>query len=167
MTSSNTGEDTREFIPLDTPKNFDNTVLRGIENFDDAWRLVQERYGQVADASKEIGSGFTETDKHTLVDQAFLIIHYSFQTSTKYINPETHEALSFVVVHFFTREDGRKGWFTDGSTGVYAQLDEYGMRTQQYGGVYVKGGLRLSTYDKEDDDGNVVVQGAETFYLNV
>lgn len=141
--------------------NFDAGTMRAIGSFADALALVEERYGDVIDATDEIGTGFAKIEKRFLVDIPFVILHMTFTVSDTYKNPDNGQPLAFVAVNIVTQH-GLKGWFVDGGAGIYTQLDEWAVRTNRFGGILVKGGLRESTYDLPDGSG----QGT-TYYLNV
>lgn len=144
--------------------DFDVTTLRNLESFDDAVRLLTDTYGELQDATKVIGSGFSLTDnngKYRLIGEPFVIVRMQFPQSTEYKDPETGEWLHYAVIHIMTR-DGRKLIITDGGVGIYQQCEEWSVREGRKGGLYVPGGLRVSEYDLPDGSG----QGM-TYYLAV
>lgn len=168
--SKDTSQETRETTPRDTvpdQKNvtdvFDLTTLRDLESFDEAFDLLTQEYGQIEDASRVIGSGFTlldKTGKARLIGEPFLILHVMFPESMEYRDSEGNP-LHYAVAHLMTK-DGRKFILIDGGTGIYPQLEEWSVRTGRQGGLYVGAGLRESTYDLPDGTGE-----GTTYYLAV
>lgn len=146
------------------PGDFDVTTLRSLESFDDAMALLAETYGEVQDATKVIGSGFSLTDtngKYRLIGEPFVVVRMMFPQSTEHKDSDTGEWLHYAVLHIMTR-DGRKLIITDGGVGIYRQCEEWSVRENRKGGLYVPGGLRVSEYDLPDGSG----QGM-TYYLAV
>lgn len=142
---------------------FDVATLQNIESFDDAVALLTREYGDVQDASRVIGTGFALVDtngKMRLQGVPFVIVHVMFPQSMEYKNDDGTPA-HYVVAHIVT-EDGRKMVLTDGGVGIYAQLEEWSLRSERRGGLLVKGGLRASTYRLPDDSGD-----GTTYYLAV
>jgi hypothetical protein len=153
-------------VESDTPDpgDFDVTTLRNLESFDDAVALLTDTYGELQDATKVIGSGFSLTDtngKYRLIGEPFVIIRMTFPQSTEHKDADTGEWLHYAVLHIMTR-DGRKLIITDGGVGIYRQCEEWAVRESRHGGLYVPGGLRVSEYDLPDGSG----QGM-TYYLAV
>lgn len=141
---------------------FSDTDLRGITSFEDALRLAAEKYGSVIDAADEIGSGFVMLDdKDKLVNEPFVIISYTFPEGD--FRNDDGELSHFAVMRVVTKH-GDRFVVTDGSHGIYSQLDEFYVRSGRKGGLLVGGGLRKSTYETEI---NGVMQPATTYYLNV
>lgn len=140
------------------PRNsdaYDITELRGISSFAEAQRLATEKFGTIDDASTEIGSGFTvvnNKEKDRLLGVAFVILSMDFNIG------DMGGFVSFVAV----TEDNRKVIVNDGSSGIYAQLEEWNLRTNKGGGLFVKGGLRKSEYPNPNGEGQ-----STTYYLNV
>lgn len=166
-THQETQEQTREGSTVPDQKTvtdvFDLTTLRGLESFDDAFDLLTQEYGQIEDASRVIGSGFSlldKTGKARLVGEPFLILHVMFPESMDYRDSEGNP-LHYAVAHLMTK-DGRKFILIDGGTGIYQQLEEWSVRTGRQGGLYVGAGLRESTYDLPDGTGE-----GTTYYLAV
>lgn len=142
-----------------TSNRYDETELRGITSFDDALRLADEKFGGVESASKIMGTGFSVLDtslKQTLIGVTFIILSMDFNEG------DQGPFVSLLVVD----RDGRRYVVNDGSTGIYAQCEEYAIRTgDQWKPLRVDGGLRKSEYDKVLDNGEVT--HAVTYYLNV
>lgn len=148
---------TRNNGQLEVGRMFDDSSLRKITNFDEAFAAAQEMYGDVVDASTTIGTGFDlmQTDeKDQLVGEPFIVLEIKFNWSDQY----NQEFVSFVAV----TEHGRRVIVNDGSTGIYAQLRSFVDEYNRYGGILVKGGLRRSDYPATDDR-----PAGTTFYLSV
>ncbi len=140
---------------------FTDAELRGITSFDDAMRLATDTFGSVSEAADEIGSGFILLkDKNRLIDVPFVIMSFSLSQSDEYRDKDGN-ALTFASIMLVTQA-GERFIITDGSTGLCAQLDEWYVRSGRMGGLFVKGGLRESTYDLPDGTGK-----GHTHYLNV
>jgi hypothetical protein len=136
---------------------YDATELRGISSFEDAQALVKERYGDILDVEKEMGTGFkvlNGPDKDRLVGTRFIILSMDFNEG------DMGPFVSFLAV----TEDNQKFVVNDGSTGLYKQLEEYALRGGKPGGLYVPGGLRRSDYETEV--GGKMTK-ASTYYLNI
>lgn len=145
-----------------TDVNFSDTELRSVSSFEDAMRLAAEKYGSVIDAADEIGSGFVMLDnKDKLVGEPFVILSYSFPEGD-YRDADGNIG-HFAVMRVVTKH-GDRFVVTDGSHGIYSQLDEFHVRSGRKGGILVNGGLRKSEYETEI---NGVMQPAVTYYLNV
>ncbi len=137
---------------------YDTTELRSISSFDDAIALATDKFGSVDDAAEFMGTGFEVLDtkrKDALCGIPFVILSMDFNDG------EQGPFVSCVVV----TKDNRRLILNDGSTGVYAQLDEWFVRTGKGGGLLVNGGLRKSEYKKDLPDGSTT--NAVTYYLNV
>lgn len=133
---------------------YDVTELRGISSFDDAKRLASSRFEDLDNASDVMGSGFAVlngADKTRLIGVPFIILSMDFNEG------DQGPFVSFLVV----TKDNAKYVVNDGSSGIYAQLDEWYLRTSKAGGIVVEGGLRKSDYVHE------VYGPSTTFYLNV
>jgi len=135
------------------------TDLRQIRSFDEAVALVQETLGDEAikDAAEEIGTGFTvlaSDDKARLIGVPFVILSVDF-------NPGDQGPFASMMI---VTQQGERLIINDGSTGIYAQLDEWAVRSEVPGGLLVQG-LRRSDYTYADENG--VNRPATTYYLNV
>lgn len=107
-------------------------------------------------------------DKSKLIGKKFLAVQWRFQQSKEYLGSE------FVSVYLITADtiDGENTFvINDGSTGICQQLRtltdtrlEAGHKTPQSGAL-VKGGLKLSEYDRTDEKGTVIGKG-KTYYLS-
>lgn len=136
MTDTVSTRRTGEIVPLT-----DND-LRAIDNFDAAFRFIEDNYGDIQDISGVLGTGFTllkSDDKARLLGMPFIIIEYRFHDG------DFGDA-DFVAVHLVTKDNG-KYIITDGSTGIRAQLQQLAADTGRFGGIVVHGGLRVSEYD--------------------
>jgi len=108
------------------------------------------------------------TDKNQLVGRAFLAVQWKFHQSKEYVGSE------YVSVYVITQDslNGETHFvINDGSTGIARQLRdltdsrlEAGHRTP-YSGALVKGGLKLSEYERTDEKGTVIGKG-KTYYLS-
>lgn len=142
-------------------QKFSDSELRSVTSFSAAMALAEAEYGATLNASEEIGSGFVLlANKDRLIDEPFVILHMSFPTSKTYRDPETGLYANFVSAHVVTEHNDRYVMI-DGGTGIYAQLDEWFVRTNRAGGLVVNG-LRKSEYDLPDGSGKGI-----TYYLNV
>jgi len=98
-------------------------------------------------------------DKSKLISVPFLILEWRFNTG---------DIGDFVSVEFML-QDGTKGVFNDGSTGILRQLQQLTLvRTESNhpsptAGRFVSKGLRVSRYQAEMQDGSM--RAAETYYL--
>lgn len=145
-----------------TSVNFSDAELRGISSFEDALRLAEEKYGSIIDAAEEIGSGFVMVDnKDKLVGEPFVILSFSFPEGD--FLDENGNPGHYAVVRLVTKH-GDRLVLTDGSHGIYQQLEDFHIRSGRTGGLLVNGGLRKSEYKTEV---NGVMQRAVTYYLNV
>lgn len=140
-------------------------VLNSIRSVDDAIKVlgVTDLNGLSWDASP-----YKLADKDILVDRAFLAVQWKFHESKEYAGSE------FVSVYLITQDsiNGETHFvINDGSTGICRQLKELtesriknGHKTP-YSGALVKGGLKLSVYDRVDADGKPLGKG-KTYYLS-
>jgi hypothetical protein len=108
------------------------------------------------------------TDKDKLVGRAFLAVQWKFHQSKEYLGSE------YVSVYVITQDslNGETHFvINDGSTGIARQLRELtdnrvdAEHKTPYGGALVKGGLKLSEYDRTDEKGTVIGKG-RTYYLS-
>lgn len=135
---------------------FEVEDLRQITSFEDAVRLAGEM-GDIADATQEIGDGFTMCeDKDLLLKVPFILMQWGF-TPGDYGD-------DYCIARVVT-QTGAKLIITDGGTGFSDQLKDYEQRTGRTSGLYVARGLRKSEYDKELENGETV--HGVTYYLNV
>jgi hypothetical protein len=143
---------------------FSEDSLREIQNFDDAIRLAQAQFGNIASVSEEIGDGFvvlSTDEKAILVGIPCLALEWEFW-------PGNHGDKGFVSIRLVARMPGGvmgKYIINDGSTGVMRQLKDYTDRTGRRGALMLPGGLRASEYQKTLDNGEVT--DATTYYLDV
>lgn len=133
---------------------YDITELRGVTSFADAKGLAEAKFGELDNAADAMGSGFSVLnggDKARLIGVPFVILSMDFNSG------DQGPFVSFLIV----TKDNAKYVVNDGSSGIYAQLDEWFVRTAKAGGMLVEGGLRKSDYD------HPIYGPATTFYLNV
>ena len=107
-------------------------------------------------------------DKNQLVGRAFLAVQWKFHQSKEYVGSE------YVSVYVITQDslNGETHFVVnDGSTGICRQLRELtdhrtetGHKTP-YSGALIKGGLKLSEYDRTDEKGTIIGKG-KTYYLS-
>lgn len=138
--------------------NLTDDDLLSIKSFGDALNLVTEKVGEgnVLVADEILGNGFRLLEnKDALIDVPFLIISWDFH------NGDFGE---FATVHLVTNED-KKYVINDGSSGIRDQLMSVTSNKNVYGPMMVKGGLRRSDYEYEDEKGNKTP--AKTYYLDV
>lgn len=143
---------------------FSEEEYAGIQNFNDAMRLLNDSGITVVDASEEIGDGFTliksDEEKAKLVGVPMILISWNFNAGDF--------AKTFVSIRGIT-QDGLKFVLNDGGTGIRDQLDKY---TGQMGGLFVPHGLRRSDYGLDSENKPVKlgspdqVGKATTFYLD-
>jgi hypothetical protein len=152
----------QEIVPeVAAPAVFSTDDLREIDTFDAALALVQSEFGDVADATEELGDGFALVkDKDELVGKPMILIEWSFRPG---------DFGTFVSIRAMVRESNgtaRKVVFNDGSTGIADMLADWTKRHDgRNGGMVVPKGLRVSTYMYEDPkDGSK--RPAKTFYLD-
>lgn len=131
---------------------FDDETLGNIRSFEDALAVLSDAGVQVTDIS-DYGDGFAVVRKEELVNAPFVIVDYKFA--------DGDFGTPFAILRVVTK-DGRKAIFTDGSTGVRAQMQDLDKRGIS-GGVLVKNGLTVSEYEYIDAEGNKTP--AKTFYL--
>jgi hypothetical protein len=129
--------------------------LAAIKSFDDMMKLLADA-GVEATEISEYGDGFSvETDKSSLVNVPFGILDYKFSKKGNFGE--------FAIVRIVTR-DGRKLILTDGSTGIYAQCQDFQKRGRS-GGIMCPKGITVSEYDYIDETGKVTP--AKTFYFSM
>lgn len=143
---------------------FSDTELRGIGSFAEALALVETKYGDVIDASSEIGSGFVILeDKDALLNVPFVILSYAFPEGDRV---DAHGIARHYSLMRVVTKHNEHFVVTDGGTGIYEQLDEYYVRSGRKGGLLVERGLRKSEYVYTDPTTGEV-SPATTYYLNV
>ena len=107
-------------------------------------------------------------DKAKLIGKKFLAVQWKFHESKEYVGSE------YVSVYVITQDslNGETHFvINDGSTGIARQLRELtdnrvdAEHKTPYGGALVKGGLKLSEYDRTDEKGTVIGKG-RTYYLS-
>jgi hypothetical protein len=133
--------------------------LRGISSFEDALSIANDTYGVITQASEELGDGFAlvkDEAKTSLVGVELIVMSWTFSEGDF-----SHELCTMRIV----TKDGRKLIVNDGSTGIADQLRAYQDRTGHVGGLYVKRGFRVSTYDYTDEQTGKTSK-ASTYYLD-
>lgn len=136
-------------------------VLANITSFDDALAVVNEVFGgSIIEADKVLGTGFAVLDdKNRLIGVPFVAVKIDQHDSDK------SDLGKFVSLHVVT-QDGRKYIVNDGSTGIYAQIQELWTRKPELVGLplMVRRGLRRSDYTYMDESGKA--KPATTYYLD-
>ena len=125
----------------------------GIESFDDAMALVEQKMGGVVIDSIDLGDGFSVVEnKDTLLGTPLLILAVHFSEG------DHGEFASCRAV----TEDGRKVVINDGSTGIFAQLKLLQEKRPEIFGapIMCRNGLRKSEYDHPEHGRSV------TYYLD-
>jgi hypothetical protein len=137
--------------------------LQKVDDFDAVLAMVEEAYGDVVDATAELGDGFrvlTREEKERMVGIPLVLMHWKFSESD-YQRPDTDSY--FVIVRCAAKHRNApmgKYVITDGGTGLARQLLEYTQRTGRQGGLVLRKGLLRSDYDTENGP-------ATTMYLDV
>jgi hypothetical protein len=101
----------------------------------------------------EIPKDWDPVEKNTLVGKPFAIHEFTIRGG---------DYGEFVTV-FAVTEDGQRIVFSDGSTGIAAQLLKLAKEENVMGGISVLKGLRVSNYTYKDEKG--VDKPAATYYL--
>ena len=140
-------------------------ALNGLTSVDDALKALG---ATSPDDLAWDSSPWAVIDKDKLVGRAFLAVQWKFQTSKDYLGSQ------YVSVYVITQDslNGQTNFvLNDGSTGIFRQLRELtdarlkaGHKNPQAGAL-VKGGLKLSEYDRTDDNGEIIGKG-KTYYLS-
>lgn len=130
--------------------------LQNIASFDDALAFATDTFGAIVDSADVLGDGFSRVDKAQLIHKTFIVLGWTFAK-----DKATEQ--DFVVVRIVTRGN-KKLFFTDGSTGIFAQLTQLSNERGIYGGLLVSDGLRVSEYTVTDDKGKE--SAASTYYLS-
>lgn len=149
--------DMETLAALGTTSVVPDSVLRGIESFEDAMAFIEQEYGAAVDISREIGNGFglvASDRKSQLCGKGFVLTHWRFSKGS----------FGFFTTLFGVTTDGVKFITNDGSSGIRDQLVEFSSRTGRFGGMLVPRGLRVSEYEYETDEG--VKIPASTYYLD-
>ena len=151
---------------LEKINKLSDATLNSLKSVDDAVRALGVT--DQSDLDWNDSQWILLEDKAKLVGKKFLAVQWKFHQSKEYLNSE------FVSVYLITADtiDGENTFvINDGSTGICQQLrnltdtrTEAGHKTP-YSGALVKGGLKLSEYDRTDEKGTVIGRG-KTFYLS-
>lgn len=153
-TTTSTPDESTE-TAVETIDGFNEDQLRAVESLTDVLQMTGGNVGQI---SKVLGNGFSVLDnKAALLDTEFVIVRCGFHKS------EVGSKKEFVTLHVVTT-DGRKLVVNDGGSGIYAQAKEMVKMYGRVAPLHVPKGLRASTYDYTDADGNT--SEATTYYLN-
>lgn len=138
---------------------FDDDTLTSLESLSDLAELFASE-GIASESIEDYGTGFTVVrNKRQLVEVPLVLITWKFSIGDKG---------AMVVVHAMTK-DKRKVIFVDGGSGIRDQLERITVMRRERGSMYpqaalsVPGGLRVSDYTFEDQDGGE--HEASTFYL--
>lgn len=146
-------------VALNVAQPFSEEALAQITSIDAALSALAGA-GLNVSGIEDFGSGFVLTEKDQLKGAEMLLLQWRFSEGD--FGP-------FVSVAALTR-DGRRVIFNDGSTGVYAQLQNVSRIRQRNGetnvqaGLTAKHGLKESTYTYTDSMGDK--RPATTFYLS-
>jgi hypothetical protein len=140
-----------EVIPEDSTalvvrQGLTEDALREVTTWDDAMRALVDA-GMVSSTARDVlGVGFETTrDKDQLINRPFIIVEYSEHDG---------DVGRFCFVRCITK-DGAKFQFTDGSTGIFAQLSGKYKRDGMVVGIVAQNGLNRSDYQ-------VTIEGKET-----
>lgn len=138
-----------------------NADFSKIETAAEVFDFFQAQGVTVEKAADVLSDGFEAVDnKRDLVGKDMALLSWTFSHSDKFDG-------EFVTVRAITT-DNRKVRFSDGSSGIYAQLRELTTRREAEGHPYPQGalicnGLRVSDYTYQDDKGKKTA--ASTFYI--
>lgn len=150
---------------LDKMNKLSDEVLNSLKTVDDAIKALG--VSSADELSWNDSQWVLLEDKNKLVGKKFLAVQWRFHQSKEYIGSE------YVSVYLITADsiDGEHTFvINDGSTGICQQLRNLtDMRTDNAhatpsSGALVKGGLKLSEYDRTDEKGTIVGKG-KTYYL--
>ena len=138
--------------------------LDAVTTYEEAFALLTAHGITPVDAADILADEWTPVTKDSLVNVAFIVL--DTKVSWGDFGP-------FYTIRAMTK-DGRKIRFSDGSTGIYEQLEmikhKYGMKTAA--GLRCDRGLVKSTYTRRDEEGQPLLneKGVEekgtTFYFN-
>lgn len=135
-----------------TVREIPRGTLKDITSWEDAAKVWGDRVFDV----RELGDGFKllrKGDKGKLVGVPFVVAAFKFNDG---------DYGTFATIHVVTK-DNQRYIINDGSTGIKDQLTEFFNKTHQLGGLVCPGGLRVSEYDYEDEEGEL--KPAKTYYL--
>lgn len=156
---SQTGDGSSATVARTVPQVSDDQLAE-ISSFDDALALINDAFGGVVvEADKTLGNGFAVLDdKNKLIGVPFVAVKIQENKS------ELNDGGLFVSL-FVVTEDGRKYVVNDGSTGIFAQVQELWKRKPELVGlpIMVRRGLRRSDYTYMDGD---KAKPATTYYLD-
>lgn len=140
----------------------DSDDLGKLLTFEEAAAFLADKGYGVSDVNEYLSDGFEEIDKKDLVNRTFLILMAKVSMSQEYTNEEGVPS-PFAVVKVIT-QDGGKFRFTDGSTGICAQIQK--LESDREGGAVgaiIPGGLTVSEYKYVDEKGKETP--AKTYYF--
>lgn len=146
-------------VALNITQPFSEKALAEITSIDAALSALAGA-GLNVSGIEDFGSGFVLTEKDQLIGAEMLLLQWRFSEG---------DYGPFVSVAALTR-DGRRVIFNDGSTGVYAQLQNVSSvrlgngETNVHAGLTAKHGLKESTYTYTDAKGEE--RPASTYYLS-
>lgn len=162
MTDTNAVETTDEAVtttPMLRPED-----LREVTTWDDAEKYLTDVFGDVRDAQKDIGDGYTllpsTADKDLLINVPLMVMGFAF-------TPGDFGA-EFCTMRVMTKtpitvngESTNRVIVNDGGTGLAAQLRQWSNdHGGRMGGLKAMRGLRKSVYEGDFGEGT-------THYLNV
>lgn len=127
-----------------------------IRTMDDALALLGAKTLADIDSAADYGDGFIQADKADLCGVPLILLEWSFSVSDDYFDDQGNPA-AYVVARGITAANVRF-WFTDGSTGVCAQLRRITESREAAGdfensqiGLRVNGGLVKSRFTTTKD----------------
>lgn len=124
----------------------DEDTLRDLTTMDEALILAQSLQGaEIADVADLLGTGFevlNKEEKARLEGREFFLISWSF-------HPGDNGMFASAIAVVFDDKGGitERYIVNDGSTGIFAQLDKLSTRVHRFGNMWVRRGLKRSTYD--------------------
>lgn len=141
--------------------------LANITSFEDAARFLTKNGYTIEQSAELLGDGFAPVDKKDLVNVPFIVLKATLHDSKDFLGSQ------FALVRVMTK-DGRKLFFTDGSTGVKAQVEMLnGARQGGASGMWCWKGLTFSKYNPVGEDGSYILDpktgekiNATTFYFD-
>lgn len=152
-----------EVTPMDENSQLvPDEVAQGFQTFQDALSYLESQGHGVVKSTDVLGDGFEVLqDKKRLIAVPFVIIDWDYVPG---------DMGRYVTVRLMTAEN-RKFRISDGSSGIYQQLEKLTEEKGMKSGLAVPGGLRESTFwiDKAgtpvNEDSPDRVKKVTTFYL--
>ena len=153
-----------------TPRLFEDDQLLHAEGLAELQAMLTEAGVDIHNAEDVLGDGFeliSGMDKMRLVDKPLFFIQWVFMNSQKF---GEMVAIHAVEITGPGDKDIRKVKIIDfsGKSGIRVDLANYSNTYDKFGGLYLRKGLRASTYNFKsiDPSGQEVFKPATTFYLN-